>query len=150
MSTLMTYFSAEGTTKGIADAVAKELGLDVFEIIPETPYSEADITWQNPLSRCNKEFFGKKDVPVSGKIDNFDDYDTILIGFPIWYGCAPNVINTFCKGYNFEGKKVVAFATSGGSPIGKTAEKLTPYVTGAASVEATLIKSADDLKAIIK
>lgn len=149
MKTLMTYFSAEGTTKKIADAVAKECGVDVFEIIPEQPYTEADIKWMNPLSRCNKEKFGNKDVPVSGKIENFAEYDTIMIGFPIWYGAAPNVVNTFCKGYDFTGKKVVAFATSGGSPIGKTAEKLAEFVKGATEVNATLIHNEDELKALL-
>lgn len=149
MKTLITYFSAEGTTKKIADAVAKECGIDVFEIIPEEPYTAADIKWMNPVSRCNKEKFGNKDVPVAGKIENFDEYDTILVGFPIWYGCAPNVVNTFCKEYDFTGKKVVAFATSGGSPIGKTAEKLSPFVEGASEVRAVLIHNEEELKNLL-
>lgn len=149
MKTLITYFSAQGTTKKIADAVAKECGIDVFEIIPEVPYTEADIKYMNPLARCNKEKIGKKDVPVAGKIENFADYDTILIGFPIWYAGAPNVINTFCKGYDFSGKKVIAFATSGGSPIGKTAEKLSEYVKGASELKAVLIHNEDELKALL-
>ncbi len=149
MKALLTYFSAEGNTKKIADVVAGECGLDCFEIIPVVPYTAADIRWMNPLARCNKEKLGKKDVPVAGRIENFEDYDTILIGFPIWYGCAPNVINTFCREYDFAGKKVIAFATSGGSPIGKTAEKLTPYVKNAVSVEAYLVKTAEDLKTLL-
>lgn len=149
MKTLITYFSAQGTTKRIAEAVAKECGVDAFEITPVEPYTEADIKYTNPLSRCNKEKFGKKDVPVAGKIENFDEYDTILIGFPIWYGAAPNVVNTFCKGYDFTGKKVIAFATSGGSPIGKTAEKLSEYVKGASEVTAALIHNEDELKGLL-
>lgn len=146
MSTLVTYFSAEGTTKKVAEEFAKEIGADVFEIIPEEIYTKADIRWTNPLSRCNKEKFGNKDVPVKGKVEDFEKYDTVYIGFPIWYGCAPNVVNTFCKGYDWTGKKVYAFATSGGSGIGKTAEKLKPYVTGAAEVDALLVKNAEDVK----
>lgn len=149
MKAIITYFSAQGTTKAIAEAVAKECGIDSFEIVPEVPYTEADIKYTNPLSRCNKEKFGKKDVPVAGKIENFDEYDTILIGFPIWYAAAPNVVNTFCKGYDFTGKKVIAFATSGGSGIGKTAEKLSEYVSGASEVTATLIHNADELKNLL-
>lgn len=149
MKALIAYFSAEGTTKKLAEAVAKEKGIDIFEIVPAVPYTKADINWMNPISRCNREFVGKKDVPVAGKIENFAEYDTVLIGFPIWYGCAPNVINTFCKDYDFAGKKVVAFATSGGSPIGKTAEKLAPYVEGASALSATLIHSAADLSALL-
>lgn len=146
MSTLVAYFSAEGTTKRVAEGFASEIGADIFEITPEQPYTAADIRWTNPLSRCNKEKFGKKDVPVTGKVAEFEKYDTVYIGFPIWYGCAPNVVNTFCKGYDWTGKKVYAFATSGGSGIGKTAEKLQPYVNGAAEVDAKLVSSAADLK----
>ena len=146
MKAIVTYFSAEGTTKAIAEQAANECGIDLFEIIPEEPYTKADIKWVNPLSRCNKEKFGNKEVPVSGTVGNFDEYDTVFIGFPIWYGCAPNVVNTFCKGYDFTGKKVVAFATSGGSPIGKTAEKLAPFVEGAIDVKASLIHNTDELK----
>ena len=145
MKTLVVYFSAEGTTAKVAKDFAQKNGYDIFEIVPEVPYTKSDIRWQNPLARCNKEKFGNKDVLVTGKVENFADYDTVYVGFPIWYGAAPNVVNTFCKAYDFTGKKVFAFATSGGSGIGKTAEKLTPFVKGAASVEAKLVKSADEI-----
>ncbi|MCR5374871.1 MAG: flavodoxin [Lachnospiraceae bacterium] len=145
MSTLVTYFSAEGNTARIAKEFAASISADIFEIVPKEPYTAADINWKNPLSRCNKEQFGSKEVPVEGTIAEFDKYDTIYIGFPIWYGAAPRVIYTFCKDYDFKGKKVYAFATSGGSGIGKTAEKLAPYVEGAASLDAKIIKNVDDL-----
>lgn len=145
MSTLVTYFSAEGNTARIAKEFAASISADIFEIVPNEPYTAADINWKNPLSRCNKEQFGSKEVPVEGTIAEFDKYDTIYIGFPIWYGAAPRVIYTFCKDYDFKGKKVYAFATSGGSGIGKTAEKLAPYVEGAASLDAKIIKNLDDL-----
>jgi len=147
MSTLVTYFSAKGTTKKLAEAFAKDNGFDVFEIVPEKIYSSADLVWVNPIARCNKEKISNKDVAVKGKVENFDKYDTVYIGFPIWYGCAPNVVNTFCKGYDWNGKKVLAFATSGGSGIGKTGQKLEPYVSNAVSVEAKLVKTVDDIKA---
>ena len=131
MNMLVVYFSAEGTTAKVAKAFSERMKADLFEIVPEKPYSAADIKWTNPLARCNREKFGKKDVPVNGRIENFSDYDTVVIGFPIWYGAAPNVVNTFCKGYDWSGKRVFAFATSGGSGIGKTAEKLKPYLKGA-------------------
>ena len=146
MSTLVTFFSAEGTTKRVAEEFAKETGADLFEIVPDPPYTAADIKWTNPLARCNREMFGKKDVPVRGTVADFDKYDVVYIGFPIWYGCAPNVVNTFCKGYDWTGKKVYAFATSGGSGIGKTAQKLSPYVKGAAELDAILVRSASELK----
>ena len=146
MKTLVAYFSAEGTTAKIAKELAETIGADIFEIKPENPYTAADIKWMNPLARCNREKFGNKDVPVVGSAENFADYDTVLIGFPIWYGAAPNVVNTFCKGYDWSGKRVLAFATSGGSGIGKTAEKLKPYISGAASVDAKLVHSAAEVK----
>ena len=130
MKTLVVFFSAEGTTAKVAKKLAEIKSADLFEIVPEQPYSEADLRWINPLARCNKEKLGKKDVPVTGKVQNFAEYDNIYIGFPIWYGSAPNVVNTFCKAYDWSGKKVYAFATSGGSGIGKTAEKLRPYLSG--------------------
>ena len=146
MSTLVTYFSAEaGRTKKVAEDLAKKLGADLFEITPEKPYTAADLRYMNPMARCNREKFGKKDVPVSGVVEHFSEYDTVYVGFPIWYGAAPNVVNTFCKAYDWTGKKVHAFATSGGSGIGKTAEKLAPYVKGAASVDAKLVHCAQEL-----
>ena len=147
MKTLVVYFSAEGHTARVAREFAESIGADVFEIVPEEPYTDADINWRNPLSRCNKEKFGKKDVPVAGRIETFGDYDTVYIGFPIWYGCAPNVVNTFCKDYDWTGKTVRIFATSGGSGIGRTAEKLQPYVKGAEAKDAKLVRSAADLAA---
>ena len=146
MKILVTYFSAEGTTRKVAEELAPMIGADLFEIEPEKIYTQADINWRNPVSRGNLEKFGKKDVPVKGKIEGFDQYDTVLIGFPIWYGAAPNVVNTFCKGYDWTGKTVYAFATSGGGGIGKTAEKLEEYVSGAKKVDALLIKTAEDVK----
>ena len=146
MKTLVIYFSAQGTTAKIAKELAASINADLFEIKPEIPYTPADIRWVNPLARCNREKFGKKDVPVSGKLENLSDYDAVLIGFPIWYGCAPNIVNTFCKDYDWSGIKVYAFATSISSGIGKTAEKLAPYLKGAASVEAKLVRNAEEVK----
>ncbi len=145
MSTLVTYFSAEGNTKVVAEEFAKNIGADVFEIVPVEPYTKADINYMNPLSRCNKEQVGKKDVPVQGQVADFEKYDTVYIGFPIWYAQAPRVVYTFCKAYNWEGKKVCAFATSGGSGIGKSAEKLQKYVSGAVSVDAKIVHKADEV-----
>ena len=130
MKTLVAYFSAEGRTAGFAKALAESLGADLFEIQPEVPYTQADIRWTNPLARCNREKIGKKDVPVAGTVPEWDSYDTVCLGFPIWYYGAPNVICTFCKGYDWAGKRLFLFATSGGSGIGKTAEKLSPYLKG--------------------
>ena len=124
--------------------MAQATGADLFEIVPEKPYSETDVNWKNPLARCNKEKLGKKDVPVAGSIENFNQYDVVFIGFPIWYGTAPNVVNTFAKGYDWKGKKIGIFATSGGSGIGKTAAKLQPYVVGAEIVDAQVNLPLDE------
>ncbi len=145
MSTLVTFFSAEGTTKAVAEEFAGRIGADLFEIMPKEPYTKADINYLNPLSRCNREQIGKADVPTVGEIEDFDKYDTVYVGFPIWYAAAPRVVYSFCKKYNWKGKKVCAFATSGGSGIGKTAEKLEEYVKGAESVEAILVHSASEI-----
>ncbi len=145
MATLIAYFSAEGTTAKVAKEFAVKTGADVFEIVPVTPYTKSDINYLNPLSRCNKEQIGGRDVPVAGRIEDFDKYDTVYIGFPIWYGQAPRVIHTFAKDYDWSGKTVHAFATSGGSGIGKTAEKLSPSLKGAASLDARLVKSAEEI-----
>lgn len=142
---LVIYFSAEGTTAKVAKDLAEAIGGETFEIVPEVPYSKGDLRWINPVARCNKEKFGKKDVPSVGKIENFAEYDEVYLGFPIWYAGAPNVVNTFCKAYDWTGKKIRIFATSGGSGIGKTAEKLMPYVPGAEIVDAKIVKSAKDL-----
>ena len=143
--TLITCFSAGGTTARVAKELASAIGAELFPIRPVKPYTEADLNWRNPLARCNREKIGRKDVPVAGSAEAFEKYDTVVIGFPIWYGAAPNVVNTFCKGYDWTGKRVFAFATSGGSGIGKTAEKLKPYVKGAESVDARLVTNAMEI-----
>ena len=144
MKTLVAYFSAESRrTANVAKALALAVGADLYEIRPKKPYSASDLNYMNPLARCNREHIARKSVPVSRRVENFEQYDTVLIGFPIWYGCAPNVVNTFCKEYDFTGIKVAAFATSGGSGIGKTAEKLSPYVSGATVSDAKLMNSVD-------
>ena len=150
MSALVTYFTAEsGRTAKVAKELAEITGADLFEIVPEKIYSKADLNWMNPMARCNREHALKKDVPVASKVEDFAKHDVVYIGFPIWYGCAPNVVNTFCSAYDWTGKKVCLFATSGGSGIGKSGEKLMPYVKGAEIVDARLIKSTEDLKAFI-
>ena len=146
MKALIAYFSAEfGVTAGVAKELAAQTGADLFEIVPEKPYTQADLRWMNPLARCNREHMAGKDVPVAGTVEDFARYDTVFLGFPIWYGYAPLVVSTFCKQYDWTGKRVYAFATSGGSGIGRTAEKLLPFVPGAAGVEAKLVHSAAEV-----
>lgn len=150
MKTLVTYFSAEaGVTKSVAEKIANATDGTSFEIKPKEPYTEADLKWVNPFARCNREKLGRKDVPVVGKIDDFKSYDVVYIGFPIWYGIAPNVVSTFCKEYKWFGKKVVLFATSGGSDMGRSAEKLAPYIEGADIIADKLIRSSEDIDSLL-
>ena len=130
MKTLVAYFSAGGYTASLAKRVAEAAEGDLFRIEPEVPYTEADLKWTNPLARCNKEKIGKKDVPIKDKVGNFDDYELVMIGFPVWYFTAPNIISTFVKSYDFTGKKVALFATSGGSDITKAPDTLRPLMKG--------------------
>ena len=105
MKTLIVYFSAEAnTTKRIASKLAEETGYDIFEIRPVKPYTRADLNYMNPLSRCNREKIGNKDVPFEGNISDFESYEKILIGFPIWYGGTPNIVNTFCRSHDWKGR----------------------------------------------
>ena len=146
---LVAYFSASGVTAKLAKKLAEAIDADLFEVKPVEPYSEADQNWKNPLARCNKEKIGKKDVPVSGIVENMDEYDTVYLGFPIWYWAAPNVVNTFVKQYVFFHKKVVLFATSGGSDMGKTAEKLQPFLGSEAEiVDAKVMNENPSLEAL--
>lgn len=149
MKTLVAYFSAEGTTAALAKTLAQRLGADLFEIRPVTPYTAADIRWTNPLARCNREKIGKKDVPVADTVAGWEDYDLVYLGFPIWYYGAPNVVNTFAKGYDWQGKRVVLFATSGGSDIGRTAEKLQPCMPAGQILKARVLKRPEGLDELL-
>ena len=149
MKTLVACFSAQGTTAALARRLADRLGADLFEIQPVEPYTAADIRWTNPVARCNREKIGKKDVPVAGTVADWAAYDKVYLGFPIWYYGAPNVVNTFCKGYDWAGKQVVLFATSGGSGIGRTAEKLQPYLSNGHIVAARVVRDAEELQDLI-
>ena len=138
---LVAYFSASGNTGRVAAKLAEAIGADVFQIQPQTTYSDSDLKWTNPLARCNREKLGKKDVPIAGTVENMADYDVIFLGFPIWYYGAPNIINTFVGSYDLTGKKLALFATSGGSDMGKTAEKLKPYLKGSPEIAAAKLFS---------
>ena len=144
--TLVAVFSASGVTKRVGKKIAEICGGDFFEIVPKEKYSISDLNWMSKKSRSSVEMNDPSARPeIAVKVPNMDDYDTVIIGFPIWYGAAPNVVNTFCSAYDWTGKKVHVFATSGGSGIGKTAEKLAPYLKGVESVDAKLVHNAEEL-----
>lgn len=125
MKKLVAYFSANGVTKAAAERLAKASGADLFEIKPQTPYTRADLDWTNKKSRSSVEMNDPNSRPeIAEKVSNMDNYDTVFIGFPIWWYVAPTIINTFVESYDFSGKTIVPFATSGGSGMGKTIEVL--------------------------
>lgn len=118
---LVAYFSASNVTAKAAKKVADILAADLFEIKPAVPYTKADLNWMNKRSRSSVEMADKSSRPeIAEKIENMADYDTIILGFPIWWYVAPTIINTFLEQYDFTGKKIVLFATSGGSGFGNT------------------------------
>lgn len=131
---LVAYFSASGITMKVAVRLAAGIWADVFEIKPEKPYTDADLRWTNPIARCNREKIGRKDVPIADTLSNFAIYDILYLGFPIWYYAAPNIIQTFVKQYDLGNTRIALFATSGGSDIGKTADKLKPFLSPGAKI----------------
>ena len=141
---LVAYFSASGTTAEIAEEVAKAADASLYEIKPETPYTKADLNWMDKKSRSSVEMSDKSYRPklAEGTL-NPQEYDEILIGFPIWWYVAPTIINTFLESYDFSGKKIVLFATSGGSGFGNTVSELQPSVPGVDIVEGKLLNRAD-------
>ena len=141
---LTVYFSAGGNTAAAAKKIIEAPGSDSFEIKPEKPYTPSELNWKNPLARCNKEKIGRKDIPTVGRVENFEDYTTVFVGFPIWYYGAPNIINSFMKQYDWTGKRIALFATSGGSDIGKTVGKLRPYITGDCRIIAARVFKPDE------
>ncbi len=146
---LTAYFSATGKTAELAKRIAEEAGTDLYEIVPEQPYTKADLLWINPFSRSSKEMKDKSSRPaISGKIADMDKYDTIYLGFPIWWYVAPTIINTFLESYDLSGKKIIPFATSGSSGMGKTNDALRPSCPDSELIEGRVLNrvSDDELK----
>ena len=137
---LVAYFSATGKTAKVATKLAAAIGADDYEIKPEVQYTKADLNWMNKKSRSSVEMNDKSIRPaiITGDVDVFG-YDTIYLGFPIWWYVAPTVINTFLETHDFTGKKLVLFATSGGSDFGNTVAELSPSAPGAKIVEAKVL-----------
>ena len=124
---LVAYFSASGTTARVADNLAKAAGADLYEIKPAVSYTKEDLNWMNKKSRSSVEMRDNSSRPALADTDaDIAAYDTIFIGFPIWWYIAPTIINTFLEVYDFSGKKIVLFATSGGSGFGKAVDSLQP------------------------
>ena len=140
---LVAYFSASGTTRKIAEIIAQVAEADLYEIMPKQPYSKADLNWMDKKSRSSVEMSDKKFRPEISNLDvQVEKYDEIILGFPIWWYIAPTIINTFLEKYDFSGKKIVLFATSGGSGFGNTVSELKPSAPDAEIVEGKVLNKA--------
>lgn len=134
--TLIAYFSASGVTELVAKVLADEAKADLYSIRPAEPYTEADLNWQDKNSRSSKEMRDKNSRPaLADKGANIQEYDTVFLGFPIWWYVAPTIINTFLESYDFSGKTIILFATSGGSGFGQTVQTLKRSVDSSAVIQ---------------
>lgn len=148
---LVAYFSASGTTARVAKELAEAAKADLYEIRPETKYTSNDLDWRDKSSRSSVEMADKKSRPkLADKNAKIADYDVIFIGFPIWWYVAPHIINTFLENYDFSGKKVVVFATSGGSGFGNTVKELQPSAPKATIIEGKMMNGRQDKAELAK
>jgi flavodoxin len=149
--TLVAYFSASGTTAKVAQKMAEAIGADLFEIKPEKPYTSADLNWQNKNSRSSVEMNDRSSRPAIGvKVADMVQYSVVFVGFPVWWYREPSIIDTFMESYDFAGKTIIPFATSGGSGLGDSAANMQKLAKGAKIVNGKRFSgsaSADELKA---
>ena len=149
--TLVAYFSVSGTTAKVAKKMAEAIGADLFEIKPETPYTGADLNWQNKNSRSSVEMNDRSSRPaIAVKVADMPQYDVVFVGFPVWWYREPSIIDTFMESYDFAGKTVIPFATSGGSGLGDSAANMQKLAKGAKVVNGKRFSgnaSAAELKA---
>ena len=128
---LVAVFSASGVTKRVGEEIARVADADFYEIVPKERYSSDDLNWMNKKSRSSVEMNDPSARPeIAGKVADMDSYDTVIVGFPIWWGVAPRIIDTFLESYDFSGKKIVPFCTSGGSGVGRSDAALHKDVSG--------------------
>lgn len=150
MRTLVAYFSATGTTARVARRLAEAVGADLFEIVPEQPYTAADLDWREKNSRSSHEMADEKCRPaIAGDALDVSSYDTVFVGFPIWWYVEPRIIDTFLEAHDLSGKKVIPFATSGSSGLGKAPQRMASLAPGATVLEGRMLNgdpSADELR----
>lgn len=147
---LVAYFSASGTTAQTAKNLAEAVGADLYEIRPAVPYSRGDLDWTDKNSRSSVEMNNRSGRPALADTDaNVAAYDVVFVGFPIWWYVAPTIVNTFLESYDFSGKTVIPFATSGGSGMGKSGEGLEKSCPGAKLMAGKLLNgvSGAEMKA---
>lgn len=143
--TLVAYFSTSGTTMDVASRLARMTDSDLFAIVPADPYTSADLDWRDKQSRSTLEAADPSCRPaITSKVKHIEDYDTIFLGFPIWWYVAPAIIDTFLESYDLTGKTIVLFATSGGSGMGKTASVLRASAPGAKIVDGGILNNASN------
>ena len=148
---LVAYFSASGTTNKTAELLAEAAGADLYEITPKVAYTKADLNWMDKKSRSSVEMNDKKFRPeIEDKDANIAEYDEIILGFPIWWYVAPTIVNTFLEKFDFSGKKVVLFATSGGSGFGNTVKELQPSAPNTEIVEGKILNSKSEIEKFAK
>ena len=148
---LVAYFSASGKTRKVAKRLAEAVGADIYEIVPETPYTKKDLDWMDKSSRSSVEMKDLNSRPaIKGDLPKVQDYDVIYVGFPIWWYREPSIIDTFMEAYDFSGKTIVPFATSGGSGLGEAPRNMQALAKGANVVNGkrfSVTVSAQELKA---
>ena len=148
---LVAYFSATGTTKGVAEHIANGLDADLYEIVPEEPYTDEDLDYNDNNSRSTLEMNDPSSRPaISGSVENMDQYTIVFLGYPIWWGEAPRIVSTFMESYDFSGKTIVPFCTSGGSGIGSSASNLEQLTGGATWLEGRLLNESDSQDTVME
>lgn len=139
---LVAFFSASVVTAKVAEKLSDTIGADLFAIEPKVPYTKEDLDWMDKNSRSTLEMKDPASRPEIARVrDNMEEYDTVFVGFPIWWYVAPTIINTFLESYDLTGKTIIPFATSGGSGMGKTNEKLMPSCKGAKLLDGKVLKA---------
>lgn len=148
---LVAYFSATGTTEGVAEHIANGLNADLYEIVPEEPYTDADLNYNDNNSRSTIEMNDPSSRPaISGSVENMEQYTIVFIGYPIWWGEAPRIVSTFVESYDFSGKTVVPFCTSGGSGVGSSATNLEQLTGGATWMEGHRLNGSDSQETVME
>lgn len=142
---LVAYFSATGTTMNVATRLARVADGDLFAIVPANPYTSADLDWRDKQSRSTLEAANPScRLVIASRVEHIEDYNTIFLGFPIWWYVAPAIVSTFLESYDLAGKTVVLYATSGGSGMGKTASILRASAPGAKIVDGGILNNVSD------
>lgn len=148
---LVVYFSATNTTEGVAEQIAESLSADLYEIVPEQPYTDADLNYNDDNSRSTIEMNDSSARPaISGSVEDMEQYSIVFIGYPIWWGEAPRIVSTFMESYDFSGKTIVPFCTSGGSGVGSSAANLEALTEGATWLSGTRLDGGSSRETIVE